>query len=146
MSMNFSKISTVASLALAVSSVAVSGAYQPAGDGNVERPVAVSPVPQGSLSYEYHAREPVTGAYVVTQSPAVVRADEGGWSSNSDSLSDHSNLYYIFGPADTAFSTETFLTVRASEPVLQITWVLPDGSQRVQRGDLTYYNPEDTNL
>lgn len=144
--MNFSKISTVASLALAVSSVAVSGAYSSAGEEDVDQSVAVSPVSQGSLSYEYHAREPVTGAYVVTQSPAVVRADEGGWSSNSESLSDHSNLYYLFGPADTAFNTETFLTVQASEPVLQITWVLPDGSQRVQRGDLTYYNPEDTNL
>ena len=112
--MNFSKISTVASLALAVSSVAVSGAYSSAGDEGVDQSVAVSPVSQGSWSYEYHAREPVTGAYVITQSPAVVRADEGGWSSNSESLSDHSNLYYLFGPADTAFNTETFLTVQAS--------------------------------
>lgn len=146
MGMNFSKTSAVASLALAVSTVAVSGAYSSAGEEDVGQSVAVSPVSQGSLSYEYHAREPVVGAYVVTQSPAVVRADEGGWSSNSESLSDHSNLYYLFGPSDTAFNTETFLTVQASEPVLQITWVLPDGSQRVQRGDLTYYNPEDTNI
>ena len=134
--MTFTKISAVASLALAVSSVGSAVGFSPS---------VVSGV-QSSLSYQYHAREPVTGAYVVTQSPAVVRADEGGWSSNSESLSDHSNLYYLSGPADTAFNTETFLTVRASEPVLQITWVLPDGSQRVQRGDLTYYNPEDTNL
>lgn len=134
--MTFTKISAVASLALAVSSVGSAVGFSPS---------VVSGV-QSSLSYQYHAREPVVGAYVVTQSPAVVRADEGGWSSNSESLSDHSNLYYLFGPADTAFNTETFLTVQASEPVLQITWVLPDGSQRVQRGDLTYYNPEDTNL
>ena len=134
--MTFTKISAVASLALAVSSVGSAVGFSPS---------VVSGV-QSSLSYQYHAREPVVGAYVVTQSPAVVRADEGGWSSNSESLSDHSNLYYLSGPADTAFNTETFLTVQASEPVLQITWVLPDGSQRVQRGDLTYYNPEDTNL
>ena len=106
--MTFTKISAVASLALAVSSVGSAVGFSPS---------VVSGV-QSSLSYQYHAREPVTGAYVVTQSPAVVRADEGGWSSNSESLSDHSNLYYLFGPADTAFSTETFLTVQASEPVL----------------------------
>lgn len=134
--MTFTKISAVASLALAVSSVGPVVGVSPS---------VVSGV-QTSLSYEYHAREPVVGAYVTTQSPAVVRADEGGWSSNSESLSDNSNLYYIFGPSDTAFNTETFLTVKASKPVVQITWVLPDGSQRVQRGDLTYYNPENTIL
>ena len=34
------------------------------------------------------------------------------------------------------------LTIEATATVTRIVWILPDGSQRVQEGDLTYYNPE----
>lgn len=82
--------------------------------------------------FTYKARQPVTGAYITTTGTPTARAD--GWATNPSDK--EKGIWYAHGP-DTAS-----LTITADEPATQIIWVLPDGSQRVQEGDLTYYDPE----
>lgn len=82
--------------------------------------------------YHYHARETVTGAYITTDGQPTAITD--GWATTP--ASEAAGTWYAYGSA-----TET-LTIESTATVTRIVWVLPDGSQRVQEGDLTYYNPE----
>lgn len=82
--------------------------------------------------FAYTPREPVIGAYITTTGTPTARAD--GWATNP--ADKQKGIWYANGPETTS------LTITANEPATQIIWVLPDGSQRVQEGDLTYYDPE----
>ena len=81
--------------------------------------------------YHYHARETVIGAYITTD--GTPRAERNGWATGPTGTE---SIWYANGnPTDT-------LLISSTATVTRIVWVLPDGSQRVQEGDLTYYNPE----
>lgn len=90
--------------------------------------VGATPTPK----YQYTAREQVTGVYIFTEPQPTLDSD--GWAIFPPT--DTAPAWYAHGPA-----TDT-LTVTTREPITKLVWVLPDGSQRVQEGDLTYYNPE----
>lgn len=81
--------------------------------------------------YIYRARETVTGAYITTTGTPTALTD--GWATSPTTAE---GTWYAYGTA-----TDT-LTIEATATVTKIVWILPDGSQRVQKGDLTYYNPE----
>lgn len=82
--------------------------------------------------FAYTPREPVTGAYITTTGTPTARAD--GWATTP--ADKQKGIWYAHGPETAS------LTITAGEPVTRIIWVLPDGAQRVQEGDLTYYDPE----
>ena len=84
-----------------------------------------------SPKYHYHSRETVTGAYITTDDTPTALAD--GWATGPTPTE---GTWYAHGTAT------DHLTIEATATVTRIVWVLPDGSQRVQEGDLTYYNPE----
>lgn len=86
---------------------------------------------QPSPKYHYHSRETVTGAYITTDGTPTALAD--GWATGPTGTE---GIWYANGTAT------DHLTIEATATVTRIVWVLPDGSQRVQEGDLTYYNPE----
>lgn len=85
-----------------------------------------------SPKYIYQPRETVTGAYITTDGQPTALTD--GWATTP--ASEAAGTWYAYGSA-----TDT-LTIESTSTVTRIVWVLPDGSQRVQEGDLTYYNPE----
>lgn len=84
-----------------------------------------------SPKFHYHAREPVTGAYITTDGQPTALAD--GWATGPTPTE---GIWYANGSVTDA------LLISSTKTVTRIVWVLPDGSQRVQEGDLTYYNPE----
>lgn len=92
--------------------------------------VRATPAPP-SPKYHYHARETVTGAYITTT--GTPRAERDGWSTGPTGTE---TIWYANGK-----ETDE-LVISSTKTVSRIVWVLPDGSQRVQEGDLTYYNPE----
>lgn len=81
--------------------------------------------------YHYHARETVTGAYITTK--GTPRAERNGWATGPTNAE---GIWYAHGTAT------DHLIIEATATVTRIVWILPDGSQRIQEGDLTYYNPE----
>lgn len=85
-----------------------------------------------SPKYHYKAREEVTGAYIFTAgTPTALTA---GWATMP--AGEHRPAWYAYGPATDQ------LTIESTSTVTKIVWTLPDGSQRIQQGDLTYYDPE----
>ncbi|WP_237206486.1 hypothetical protein [Rothia nasimurium] len=85
-----------------------------------------------SMKFHYYSREPVIGAYITTD--GTPRVERNGWSTGSAGGTE--NIWYASGE-----ETEALL-ISSTSTVTRIVWVLPDGSQRVQEGDLTYYDPE----
>lgn len=121
----------LAMLAGCVGTAPVPAATEPAhapATASVE--VGATPAPT-SPKYHYHARETVTGAYITTDGQPTALQD--GWATGPTSTE---GTWYANGPA-----TDTLL-ISSTATVTRIVWVLPDGSQRIQEGDLTYYNPE----
>lgn len=95
-------------------------------------PVAgATPKPKPSPKFHYYSREPVIGAYITTD--GTPRAERDGWSTGPTGTE---GIWYASGEETDA------LLISSTKTVRHIVWVLPDGSQRVQEGDLTYYNPE----
>lgn len=92
--------------------------------------VGATPAPPAP-KYHYTSREPVTGAYITTN--GTPRAERDGWSTGPTSTE---TIWYANGDEAEA------LLISSTATVTKIVWILPDGSQRVQEGDLTYYNPE----
>lgn len=86
-----------------------------------------------STKFHYYSREPVIGAYITTD--GTPRAERDGWSTGPAGGTE--TIWYASGE-----ETEALL-ISSTSTVTRIIWVLPDGSQRVQEGDLTYYNPEE---
>lgn len=104
----------------------------PASAPETPTPTASAPA-QPSPKYHYRAREEVTGAYIFTTgTPTALTPD---WATMP--AGEHRPAWYAHGPATTQ------LTIESTAPVTKIVWILPDGSQRIQVGDLTYYNPEE---
>ncbi|MBF0807930.1 hypothetical protein E4U03_04765 [Rothia nasimurium] len=93
--------------------------------------VGATPKPKPAPKFHYTSREPVIGAYITTN--GTPRAERAGWSTGPTSTE---GTWYAHGTATDA------LLISSTATVTRIVWVLPDGSQRVQQGDLTYYNPE----
>ncbi len=93
--------------------------------------VGATPKPKPSMKFHYTSRETVTGAYITTDGQPTALTD--GWATNPTPTE---HIWYAHGTA-----TDTLL-ISSTKTVTKIVWVLPDGSQRVQKGDLTYYNPE----
>lgn len=91
----------------------------------------VGATPKPSPKFHYTPRETVTGAYITTDGQPTVLTD--GWATGPTPTE---HIWYAHGTA-----TDT-LVISSTKTVTRIVWVLPDGSQRVQKGDLTYYNPE----
>lgn len=106
--------------------------------GTAPAPEATAPAPASAEvgatpapKYHYTSREPIIGAYITTD--GTPRAERNGWSTGPTNTE---GIWYANGDeADT-------LLISSTSTVTRIVWVLPDGSQRVQEGDLTYYNPE----
>lgn len=88
-----------------------------------------------SMKFHYYSREPVIGAYITTG--GTPRAELDGWSTGPAGGTEH--IWYASGE-----ETDSLL-ISSTKTVTRIVWVLPDGSQRIQVGDLTYYNPEEGN-
>lgn len=85
-----------------------------------------------SPKYHYYSREPVIGAYITTA--GTPRVERNGWAAMPAGGTE--TIWYASGEeADE-------LLISSTAVVSRIVWVLPDGSQRVQDGDLTYYDPE----
>ena len=108
--------------------------------GTAPVPAETAPAPVAGATptpapkYHYHARETVTGAYITTDGTPTALTD--GWATNPTTTE---GIWYAHGTAT------DHLTIEATATVTRIVWILPDGSQRVQEGDLTYYNPETGN-
>ncbi|WP_237211809.1 hypothetical protein [Rothia nasimurium] len=85
-----------------------------------------------SMKFHCTSREPVIGAYITTS--GTPRAERDGWSTGPAGGAE--NIWYASGEETDA------LLISSTSTVTRIVWVLPDGSQRVQEGDLTYYDPE----
>lgn len=85
-----------------------------------------------SPKYHYYSREPVIGAYITTA--GTPRVERNGWAAMPAGGTE--TIWYASG--DEADE----LLISSTAVVSRIVWVLPDGSQRVQEGDLTYYDPE----
>lgn len=94
--------------------------------------VGATPTPP-SPKYQYTSREEVTGAHIFTAGTATALTQ--GWATMP--AGENRPAWYTYGLATTQ------LTIESTAPVTKIVWTLPDGSQRVQEGDLTYYNPEE---
>lgn len=117
---------------LALLAGCVGTAPAPADTEPAPTPSQVGATPaQPSPKYHYTSREPVTGAYITTDGQPTALAD--GWATGPTSAE---GIWYANGPATDA------LLISSTATVTRIVWILPDGSQRVQEGDLTYYNPE----
>ncbi|WP_237236041.1 hypothetical protein [Rothia nasimurium] len=86
-----------------------------------------------SPKYHYYSREPVIGAYITTA--GTPRVERNGWSTGPAGGTE--NIWYASGD-----ETDELL-ISSTAVVTRIVWVLPGGSQRVQEGDLTYYDPEE---
>lgn len=93
--------------------------------------VGATPKPKPPMKFYYYSREPVIGAYITTK--GTPRAERDGWSTGPTSTE---NIWYANGE-----ETDE-LVISSTKTVTRIVWVLPGGSQRIQEGDLTYYNPE----
>lgn len=91
----------------------------------------VGATPKPSPKFHYYSREPVIGAYITTN--GTPRAELDGWSTGPTGTE---GIWYANGQETDA------LLISSTATVTKIVWALPDGSQRVQEGDLTYYNPE----
>lgn len=85
-----------------------------------------------SMKFHYTSREPVIGAYITTD--GTPRVERNGWSTGPAAGTEH--IWYASGEETDA------LLISSTKTVTRIVWVLPNGSQRVQEGDLTYYDPE----
>ncbi len=85
-----------------------------------------------TVKYIYTSREPVIGVYITTK--GTPRAEQSGWSTTPAGGTD--SIWYANGAATDS------LRISSTAIVTRIVWVLPDGSQRIQEGDLTYYDPE----
>lgn len=85
-----------------------------------------------SMKFHYTSREPVIGAYITTD--GTPRAERDGWSTGPTGTE---TIWYASGEETNE------LLISSTAVVTRIVWVLPDGSQRVQEGDLTYYDPEE---
>ncbi|WP_237196887.1 hypothetical protein [Rothia nasimurium] len=94
--------------------------------------VGATPKPKPAPKFHYTSREPVIGAYITTD--GTPRAELDGWATGPAGGTE--NIWYANGK-----ETEALL-ISSTATVTRIVWVLPDGSQRIQVGDLTYYNPE----
>lgn len=116
-------------LALLAGCVGTAPASVPDAPASVE--VGAAPA-QPAPKYHYHARETVIGAYITTDGQPTALTD--GWATTP--ASEAAGTWYAYGSATDP------LTIESTSTVTRIVWVLPDGSQRVQEGDLTYYNPE----
>lgn len=81
--------------------------------------------------FHYTSRETVIGAYITTN--GTPRAERNGWATGPTNTE---GTWYANGTAT------DHLIIEATATVTRIVWILPDGSQRIQEGDLTYYNPE----
>lgn len=90
-----------------------------------------TPKPKPAPKYHYTSREPVIGAYITTDGTPTALAD--GWATGPTNAE---GIWYANGE-----ETDE-LVISSTKTVTRIVWVLPDGSQRIQEGDLTYYNPE----
>lgn len=86
-----------------------------------------------SMKFHYYSREPVIGAYITTA--GTPRVERNGWSTGPAGGTE--TIWYASGEETNE------LLISSTATVTRIVWVLPDGSQRVQEGDLTYYNPEE---
>lgn len=84
----------------------------------------------------YVSREKVTGAYITTTGTPTAHtvAYDSKWATTD--VPNDKGIWYAYGPATNN------LLITSTEKITRITWELPDGSQRVQEGDLTYYAPE----
>lgn len=102
----------------------------PAAIESAPAPVAGA-TPKPSPKFHYTSREPVIGAYITTN--GTPRAERDGWATGPTGTE---TIWYANG-AETGE-----LVISSTKTVSRIVWVLPDGSQRVQEGDLTYYDPE----
>lgn len=92
--------------------------------------VGATPAPP-ALKFHYTSRETVIGAYITTNGTPTALQD--GWATGPTPTE---GIWYANGEAADA------LLISSTATVTKIVWILPDGSQRVQEGDLTYYNPE----
>ncbi|WP_237223543.1 hypothetical protein [Rothia nasimurium] len=112
--------------------VGTAPASAPAVTESAPAPVAgATPKPKPSMKFHYTSREPVIGAYITTD--GTPRAERDGWSTGSTGTE---HIWYASGEETDA------LLISSTKTVTRIVWVLPDSSQRVQEGDLTYYDPE----
>lgn len=110
-------------------SQATETATEPAKTAQSSEPAQVrTPSPK----FHYYSREPVIGAYITTG--GTPRAEIDGWSTGPAGGAE--NIWYASG------AEVDELLISSTATVTRIVWVLPDGSQRVQEGDLTYYDPE----
>ena len=112
--------------------VGTAPASAPAVTESAPAPVAgATPKPKPTPKFHYTSREPVIGAYITTN--GTPRAERDGWSTGPTGTE---TIWYANGQETDA------LLISSTSTVTRIVWVLPDGSQRIQEGDLTYYNPE----
>lgn len=117
-------------LALLAGCVGTAPASAPAVTASAPAPVAGA-TPKPAPKFHYTSREPVIGAYITTK--GTPRAEHDGWSTGPTGTE---GIWYANGQETGE------LVISSTSTVSRITWVLPDGSQRVQEGSLTYYNPE----
>lgn len=118
-------------LALLGGCVGTAPASAPATESAPATVAGATPKPKPSPKFHYYSRETVTGAYITTA--GTPRAERNGWSTGPTGTE---TIWYANGDEAEA------LLISSTKTVTKIVWVLPDGSQRVQQGDLTYYNPE----
>ncbi|WP_237185508.1 hypothetical protein [Rothia nasimurium] len=111
--------------------VGTSPASAPATESAPAPVAGATPKPKPPMKFHYTSREPVIGAYITTD--GTPRAELDGWSTGPTGTE---GIWYANGK-----ETDELL-ISSTKTVTRITWVLPDGSQRIQVGDLTYYNPE----
>lgn len=110
-------------------SQATETATEPAKTAQSSEPAQVrTPSPK----FHYASREPVIGAYITTD--GTPRAERDGWSTGPAGGTE--SIWYASGKETGE------LVISSTKTVSRIVWVLPDGSQRIQEGDLTYYDPE----
>ena len=107
--------------------VALAHPTQPETPAPTTHQVGATPSPK----FHYTSREPVIGAYITTDGQPTALAD--GWATGPTSTE---GIWYANGDEAKA------MLISSTATVTRIVWVLPDGSQRGQEGDLTYYNPE----
>lgn len=110
--------------------VGTAPAAAPAATESAPAPVAGA-TPKPTPKFHYTSREPVIGAYITTK--GTPRAERDGWSTGPTGTE---TIWYANGEETSE------LVISSTKTVSRIVWVLPDGSQRVQEGSLTYYNPE----
>lgn len=120
-------------LALLAGCVSTAPASAPEATAPATASVEVGATPaQPSPKFHYTSRETVIGAYITTDGQPTALAD--GWATMPAGGTE--TVWYANGDEAEA------LLISSTATVTRIVWILPDGSQRVQEGDLTYYNPE----